>query len=83
MEKFCSGDLKDVNITTNPQHRAKLKQITEKLIDFRDKNRVSSIIFNCTILKFFEKFGHPFSHVFIFGNMLPESHSCDAVPVAK
>ena len=39
--------------------------------------------FNATILKFSEKFDHPFSHVFIFGNMIPESPSFVAVPVAR
>ena len=44
-------------------------------------NRVNSSNFNATILNFFEKFEHPFSHVFIFGNMLPESHGFVAMPV--
>ena len=30
-----------------------------------------------------EKFNHPFSHVFIFGNMFPESHGFVAMPVAS
>ena len=30
--------------------------------------------FNAKTLKFSEKFHHPFSHIFIFGNMFPESH---------
>ena len=59
----------------------KIKVNNCKLIDFGDKNRVISTNFNSTILKFSEKFVHPFSHVFIFGNMLPESHGFDAVPV--
>ena len=29
----------------------------------------------------FEKFDHPFSHVFIFGNVFPESHGFVAMPV--
>ena len=35
-----------------------------------DKNRVNSSSFNATILKFSEKFDHPFSHLSIFGNTL-------------
>ena len=42
---------------------------------------VNSSNFNSMILKFSEKFDHPFLHVFIFGNMLPESHSFVAMPV--
>ena len=38
-----------------------------------DKNRVNSSNFNTTILYFFEKFDHPFSYLFIFGNMFYES----------
>ena len=34
-------------------------------------------------LKFSEKFDHPFSHVFIFRNMFPESHGFVAVPVTS
>ena len=45
------------------------------MIDFGDKNRVISTTFNFMILKFSEIFDPPFSHVFIFGNMLPESHA--------
>ena len=54
-----------------------------KLIDFGENNQVNSPNFNCTIHKFSEKFDHPFSHVFIFGNMLPESHGFDVVPVTR
>ena len=32
-------------------------------------------------LKFPEKFDHPFSHVFIFGNMFPECHGFVAMPL--
>ena len=35
---------------------------------------------NATILKFFEKFAHPFLQDFIFGNMFPESRGFVAVP---
>ena len=50
---------------------------------FVDKNRVNSSNLYATILKFSEKFDHPFSHVFIFRNMFPESHGFVAVPVTK
>ena len=61
----------------------KIKVNNSKLIDFGDKNWVILTTFNCMILKFSEKFDNPFSHVFIFGNMFPESHGFDAVPVAR
>ena len=51
-------------------HRTKLKKIDR----YGDKNRDNSSNFYPTILKFSEKFDHPFSHVFIFGNMIPEIH---------
>ena len=60
-----------------PQYRTKLKQIDR----FGDYNRVNSSNFNATILKFSEKFDHPFSHVFIFGSMLLESHGFVTMPV--
>ena len=41
---------------------------------FGDGNRVNSSNFIATILKFSEIFDHPFSHVFIVGNMFPVSH---------
>ena len=42
-----------------------------------------SINFNFTIPEFSDKFDHPFSLVFRFGKMLPESHGFDAVPVTR
>ena len=48
-----------------------------------DKNRVNSTNFNVTILKFSEKFYHPFLHVFIFSSMFPESHGFVAVPIIR
>ena len=33
------------------------------------------------IVKFSEKFDHPFSHVFKFGNIFPECHGSVDVPV--
>ena len=66
-------------ITPDHQHSTKLKQIDI----FGDNNRVNSSNFNATILKFSEKFDHPFSHVFIFGNLFPESHGFVAMPVTS
>ena len=31
--------------------------------------------FNATILKLAEKFGHPLTHLFLFGNMFAQGHS--------
>ena len=52
---------------------------------FGDKNQVHSSNFNNTILKLTEKFDNLFSHVFIFGNMFPESHGfvCRLQAVSK
>ena len=61
----------------------KIKANNCKLIDFSDKNRANSSNFNSTILKFSEKFGHPFLYVFIFGNLFPESHGFTAMPVTS
>ena len=47
-------------------------------------NPIKSSNFNATILKFSEKFDHPFSHVlFKFGNIFPESDGFVAVPVTR
>ena len=39
--------------------------------------------FNATILNCFEKFDHPFSHVFLLSNVYPESHGFVAMPVTS
>ena len=36
-----------------------------------------------TVLNFFEKFDHPFSHVFMFRNIFPESHGFVAMSVTS
>ena len=64
---------------SGPQHRTKLQYIDR----FGDKNQVNSSDFRATNLKVFEKFYHPFSHVFIFGNMIPESHGFVGMPVTR
>ena len=48
-----------------------------------DKNRVNSVNFKATILKFSEKFDHQFMHVFMFHNMFPGNNSFVAVPVTR
>ena len=50
---------------------------------FDDENRVNWSNFDVTILKFFEKFDHPFLHVFIWYTMFPESHGFVAMPVTS
>ena len=50
---------------------------------FGNKNQVNLRNFNAMILNLFLKFNHPFSHVFIFGNMFPESYSFIAMPVTS
>ena len=39
--------------------------------------------FNATILKFSKKIDNLFSHVFMFGNMVSESHGFVAMPVTS
>ena len=55
--------------------RASLEVYLSRDICFTKSN------FNATILKFSEKFDHPFSFVFIFGSMLLESHGFVTMPV--
>ena len=45
--------------------------------------RKTRVIFNATILKFSEKFDHPFSHVIIFRIVFHESHDFVAMPVTS
>ena len=56
-------------LSQQTQQRTKLM----KIYWFGDKNRANSSNFNAMILKLSEKFDHPFLHLFIFGNMFPES----------
>ena len=52
----------------------KIKVNNCKFIDLVIRsNQVNSNNFNATIFKYSEKFEHPFSHVFMFGNMFAES----------
>ena len=67
-----------INVTS-----AEAVSIYNKIDSFGDKNRVNRSNFNVTILKFFEKFDHPLSHVFIFVNIFPESHGLGAMPVTS
>ena len=52
-----------------PQHCTKLKSIDR----FGDKNHVKSSDFNAWILTFPGKLDHQFSHVWMFGDMFPQS----------
>ena len=55
-----------------------------KVIDrFGDKNRVNSGNFNAMIFILPEKFDHPFSQVFIFGNMFLQSHGFVAMRITS
>ena len=65
-----------------PQHRTKINRIV-RFGGFSDKNRVNSSNYYDTIFKYFEKFNHPFSHMFIFGNMFPESHGFVSIQVTR
>ena len=65
---------------TTPPYKINVKNC--KFIDLVIRIEVTRN-FNATILKFSEKFDHPFSHVFIFGNMFPESHGFIAMPVTS
>ena len=56
-------------------------QNSSKLIDLVRRNHSSDFV--TTTVRFSEKFDHPFSHVFILGNMLPESHGFVAMPVTS
>ena len=62
-----------------PQHRTKLKSID----GFSDANWVNSGNFIATILRFSKKFDPSFLHVFLFGNMFPESHGFAAAPITS
>ena len=48
---------------------------------FGHSDRINSVNFNATTLKLAEKFVHPCSHLFIFGNIFAKGHGFDAVTV--
>ena len=66
---LCTGVCYKCPHDNEPQHRTKLQQIDR----FGDANWVNSRILNSTTLRYSERFDHQFSHVFMFGNMFPES----------
>ena len=66
--------------TTTPY---KIKVNNCKLIDLVIRIELTMASFNAKILKFSENFDHPFSHVFTFGDMFPESHGFIAMPVTS
>ena len=59
---------KSPKIATGQKTVEKLSKLLQ-IDSFGDKNAVNSSNFNATILKFYDKFAHKFSHVFIFGNI--------------
>ena len=65
---------KSLSTTTVP----KTVQNESKLIEL-----VKGIKLTRAILKFYEKFIHPFSYLFIFSNMFPESHGFVFMPVTS
>ena len=71
-------DIKSPSITTD-----QTLQYEINLIWFGAANWVNSNNFIATTLRFSEKFYHPLSPVFIFGNMFPESHGFVAMPVTS
>ena len=66
-----------------PNRSEEFDQYREIIDGFGDKNKVTSSNFNSTILKISEKFDHLLSHVFIFCNMIPESHGFVAMQVTS
>ena len=53
------------------------------LIDLVIRIELTLAILMLLYPKFFEKFDHPFSHVFIFRNMFPDSYGFVAMPVTS
>ena len=71
-----------VKMSTSQRTPTPLRK-SSKFDRFGDANSVNSSNFNATTLRFAEKFEHPFSQVFLFGNMFHESHGFVAVPVTS
>ena len=71
------GLFKNVIITTDPN----TAQNSSQLIDLVIRIELTRAISMKTILKFSEKLNHPFSYVYIWYHMFPESHEFVAVPV--
>ena len=78
IDELCKENLP---LSQSPQHRTKFEWIDR----FGDVNWVSSSNFFATTLRFFEKFDHPFSHVFIYacGNKFSRSQGFVALPVTS
>ena len=57
-------------------------KILKKSVDFATRiELINSVNFNATTLKLAEKFGHAFSHLFIFFNIFAQGQGFDAVTV--
>ena len=68
---FSINGLNTENCLRSQRTHKTVQNLSKELLidEFGDKNRVNSSNFNATILKFSEKFDHPFSHVLISGNI--------------
>ena len=80
---IAGGLFYDIDFSINGLSMPYKIKVNECKYRFGQKNRVNSSNFNATILKFSEKFDHPFSHVFIFGNIFSESRGFVAMPVTS
>ena len=61
-------------------HGAMARKILKIIIDLA--TRIETVNFNAATMKLAEKFDHPFSHLFIFRNIVAQGHRFDAVTVA-
>ena len=64
-----------------PPTQYKSKVNNYKLIDFVIRIELTRAILMSRFSNFL--FDHPFSHVFMYGNMFPESHGFVAMPVTR
>ena len=75
-KRTMNGKSSSIKRTTT---QCKIKVNNCKLIDVIIRIELTQAM----ILNFSEKFDHPFSHVFIFANMFPESHGFVVMPVTS
>ena len=81
---YITIDISINGLSTENRHRSQRTPTPTKMkVENCKLNRVNSSNYNATVFKFSKKFDHPFSHVFIFGNMFPESHGFVAMQVTK
>ena len=62
--------------------RATARKILKKINGLATRIELT-VNFNATTLKLSEIFDHPFSHLFIFGNIFAQGHGFDAVTVTS